>query len=403
MFLLKLINYIRGYLLITVDGYFLERFINMCIRNNIFIWDIHKMKSTQMRVKISVKAFRQIRTVAKRTKSRVRIYRRRGVPFIIRKYRKRRGILIGLCLFMAIMWYFSAFVSGVDISGNEIVETEIIEEHLSEFGIHIGRRVGSIDARRVENRMMTAIPELSWIAVNIQGSMVFVEVQERNTIPPRIPSNVPTNIVAARSGLIESMNIRSGQSVVSIDDSVSEGDLLVSGIADFDGGGATFVHSFGEVFARTWYEASGDFPLNFEEQVKTGRQRNKRSIRFMNLQINLYISRRIPYTIYERTRTVTSRGLPFLPQIEILRNNFAEIQIVSRERTLEDILIVADFELRSQIEEQLPEGVEVLEAVITYEFIAEDLVRVTMTYNARENIARQVLIGVDSDENLYHQ
>jgi len=395
MFLLKLINYIKGYLLITVDGYFLERFINMCIRNNIFIWDIHKMSSSQMRVKISVKAFRQIRPITKRTKSRVRIYRRRGVPFILHKYRKRRGLLIGLCLFLAIMWYFTAFVSGVEINGNEIVETAVIEQHLAEFGVRNGRMLRNIDSRSVENQMMTAIPELSWVAVNIQGSKVFVEVQERAVIPPRIPVDVPANIIASRSGLIESMNIRNGQSVVSIDDSVSEGDLLVSGIADFAGGGARFVHSFGEVFARTWYEATAEFPLNFEERVNTGRERNKRSIRFMNLQINLYISRRIPYTVYERTRTIDVYRIPFLPHVEILSNTFSEQKIVPTERTLEDILILADFELRSQIERELPLDVEVLEVSMTYEFVTPELVRVTMVYTCRENIARQVLIEVE--------
>jgi len=397
MFFVKLINYIKGYLLVRVDGYFLERFINMCIRGNIFIWDIHKITSSQMRVKISVKAFRQIRTIARRTKSKVRIYRRRGVPFILHKYRKRRGILIGLCLFLIIMWYFSAFVSGVEINGNEIVSNEVIEQYLAEFGIHRGRMIRNIDERSVENQIMSAIPELSWVAVNIQGSKVFVDVQERNVIPPRIPADVPTNIVASRSGFIEAMNIRSGQSIVSIDDSVSEGDLLVSGMIDFAEGGATFVHSFGEVFARTWYEATADYPLVFEERVNTGRERNKRSIRFMNLQINLYISRRIPYTIYERTRTVNVYQLPFLPPIEILRNTFTEQQIIPRERTVEDVLILADFELRSQIERELPLDVEVIEVTMTHELITPELVRVTMTYTCRENIARQVLIEVENN------
>ena len=397
MFLLKLINYIRGYLLVTVDGYFLERFINMCIRGNIFIWDIHKMSSTQMRVKISVKAFRQIRTVARRTKSRVRVYRRRGLPFIVHKYRKRRGILIGLCVFLVMMWYFTAFVSGIEIIGNQIVESEVIEQYLAEFGVRPGRMIRNIDERSVENRLMSTIPELSWVALNIQGSKIFVEIQERAIIPPRIPADVPTNIVASRSGFIEMMNIRSGQSVVSIDDSVSEGDLLVSGIADFAGGGARFVHSFGEVFARTWYEATADFPLVFEERVNTGRERNKRSIRFMNFQINLYISRRIPYTIYERTRTIDVYQIPFLPRIEILRNTFSEQRIVPRERTLEDVLIIADFELRTQIESELPLGVEVIEVSMTHEFITPELVRVTMVYTCRENIARQVLIEVADD------
>jgi len=394
MLLIKLINYLKGYLLVSVDGYFLERFINMCIRNEIFIWDIHKMGSAKMRVKMSVKAFRAIRPIAARTKSRVRIYRRRGVPFILHKYRKRRGIAIGLCLFIAMMMYFSMFISGVEIAGNEQIETEVIEKHLAEFGVRAGRRVSGVDIPMVQHQMMTEIPELSWIGINIRGSKVFVDIQERNIIPERIPEDVPCNLIAARGGVIELMNVRSGFSVVNINDAVSAGDLLVSGIIDSDAG-VRYVHAFGEVFARTWYEAALEYSFSFEERVDTGRERNKRAIRLGNLQINLYINRRIPYTVYERTRTADAHRLPVLGTLQFVRNNFREQRIVSQTRTLDEILILADAELREIIDEQLTPDVEVLGVEITYEFITSELVRVTMVYTCRENIAVQALIGVE--------
>ncbi|MCL2838404.1 MAG: sporulation protein YqfD [Oscillospiraceae bacterium] len=398
MFLVKFFNFIKGYLLISVDGYFLERFINICIKRGIFIWDIHKISNTNMRVKMSVKAFRQIRPIAFRTKSRVRIHTRRGVPFIIHKYRKRRGLLIGLCVFILMMWYFSSFVTGIEITGTEIVEVEVIREHLAEYGVEIGRRVSRIDEHFVRNRMMTAIPEISWIVINIQGSKIYVNVQERNIIPERIPEDVPCNIIATRGGIIEVMNIRNGLSMVNVGDAVNEGDLLVSGVIDSETAGARFVHSFGEVFARTWYEATAEYELNFEERVDTGRDINKRSIRFMNFQINLYIRRRIPYTVYERTRTVSARQVPFLPPLYILTNNFREQTIVQRTRTIDDILILADSELRTQLNEQLPPDAEVTEANMTHEFVSPNLVRVTMVYTVREDIARQVLFDVEATE-----
>jgi len=395
MLLVRIFNYLKGYLLVSVDGYFLERFINMCIRNDVFIWDIHKMSSAKMRVKISVRAFRRIRPIALRTKSRVRIYRRRGLPFVVHKYRKRRGILIGLCLFAAMMFYFSSFVSGVEITGNEHLETQVIEEYLAEFGVSARRMIRNIDEHVVRDQMMTAIPELAWIGINIQGSKIFVDVQERNIIPERIPETVPCNIVATRGGVVELMNIRSGFSIVNVGDAVSEGDLLVSGVFDSDVAGVRYVHSFGEVFARTWYEQTLEFPLNFEERVDTGRERNKRAIRFGNLQINLYISRRIPYNVYERTRTLNAHQLPFLPTLQIWNNNFREQTLEPRERTIDDVLTLADVELRELLDALLPPNAEVLEVTTTHEFVTSELVRVTMVYAVRENIARQVLIDVE--------
>jgi len=395
MLLIKLINYLKGYLLVSVDGYFLERFINMCIRHEIFIWDIHKMSSAKMRVKMSVKAFRMIRPIAARTKSRIRIYRRRGVPFTIHKYRKRRGIVVGLCLFIAMMVYFSAFISGLEITGNERIATEVIEEHLAEFGVRAGRPVRGIDIPIVQNRMMTAIPELSWIGINVRGSKVFIDIQERNIIPERIPEDVPCNLIATRGGVIELMNVRSGFNVVNINEAVSAGDLLVSGIIDSEAG-VRYVHSFGEVFARTWYEAAFEYSFNFDERLDTGRERNKRAIRLGNLQINLHISRRVPYTVYERTRTVSAHRIPVLGTLQFVRNNFREQRIVPQTRTLDEILALADTELREKIEEQLPPDIEVLDVQTTYEFVTSELIRVTMIYTCRENIAMQALIGLEA-------
>lgn len=44
---LRLWNYIKGYVIIFVEGYFLEKFVNICTRRQIFLWDIKKKKIVQ--------------------------------------------------------------------------------------------------------------------------------------------------------------------------------------------------------------------------------------------------------------------------------------------------------------------------------------------------------------------
>ena len=52
MFIKILLNYILGYVRITVEGYYIERFINICRNNKIIIWNLKRNKSVQLNLNI---------------------------------------------------------------------------------------------------------------------------------------------------------------------------------------------------------------------------------------------------------------------------------------------------------------------------------------------------------------
>ena len=67
MLLFRLWNYIRGYVIIVVEGYFLEKFVNICTRRQILLFDISRQKNSKMTLKVSIKGFRMLRPIAKKT------------------------------------------------------------------------------------------------------------------------------------------------------------------------------------------------------------------------------------------------------------------------------------------------------------------------------------------------
>ena len=52
MFIKILFNYIIGYLRICVEGYYIERFINICTNNKILIWNLKRDKNIRLYLKI---------------------------------------------------------------------------------------------------------------------------------------------------------------------------------------------------------------------------------------------------------------------------------------------------------------------------------------------------------------
>ena len=60
MLLMRLWNYLRGYVIIVVEGYFLEKFINMCTHRQIYLWDVKASGNCVMTLKASIKGFKRM-------------------------------------------------------------------------------------------------------------------------------------------------------------------------------------------------------------------------------------------------------------------------------------------------------------------------------------------------------
>ena len=68
MFFRILIKYILGYINIKIEGYFVEKFINKCINENIFFWNVKREKSTIVYINTGIKDFKRLCRIARECK-----------------------------------------------------------------------------------------------------------------------------------------------------------------------------------------------------------------------------------------------------------------------------------------------------------------------------------------------
>ena len=85
-----LLKNLIGYVNIKIEGYFVEKFINKCINNKIFFWNIKREKSTIIYTNVGINEFKKIRKIAKETKCKIEILNKKGLPFILHRYKKRK-------------------------------------------------------------------------------------------------------------------------------------------------------------------------------------------------------------------------------------------------------------------------------------------------------------------------
>lgn len=390
----SILVFLKGSITIEAEGLFLERFLNICMRRGIFLSDVKRESDQKLSAKISIGGFREIRPIAKKTRTRVRIKAREGMPFLINRYKKRRVAIGGVALFLGILWYLSSHIMGIDIIGNQRLSNAEIENELKSFGLYRGAAVSKIDRRLLQNQMMTRLDDLAWIGINIKGSRAYIEVKERLDTKRSVDEDVPCNIIASRDGIIKALEIKSGQTVVKLNDMVEKGNLLVSGAMDSQVEGIRYAHSAGSVFAETIYKKSRVYPLVYEEKLYTENTVVRRSIGAFGQNIKLYLKGGVPFEYCEKESRSTRHHLWGFEKIfiDINEDTYREYTPQKKTRTVAQAVELGGKELTEEIQKEFSERVEILSKNVTYKQADKNSVEVTAEILCREDIAQQSAI-----------
>lgn len=394
MLFVRIINYLRGYVVVCADSFFLERFLNICLRRSLLLWDIKKTGERRMTAKMSIRAFREIRPVARRTRTRLHILQRCGLPFLLHRYRKRKLALFGLALFVALLWYTSSHVMSITIYGNNRIATETIRTTLADYGVSPGAPLSALDQKYLQNQLTAALDDIAWVGINRSGSRIYVEVVERLEQDPKVDQETPCNLVAEKDGVIAKIEARQGQTMVKVGDGVRAGDVLVSGIMDNSATGFRYVHAFGDVYATTIYQQSGEYPLAYQEKLYTGNETARYGISILGQDIPFFFNKRQPYATCEQAEEVTEYNPPvdILPPVYLKRTVYKEQQLVDRTRTEDEAVRLGTEELSRQIEDALPDDAEIRDRKVSHILTEFNTVLVTVEITCRENIASENII-----------
>ena len=401
MFALDIVNFIKGYVSIRIDGFFCERFINLCVKKGILLWDIKRSGESRIYAKISISDFKRVNEAAKKTRSKVTIAKKSGLPFLMFRYRKRRLALIGIVIFFVMLTFFKSHVMGIDIRGNERIETDAVEAALKDFGVYLGADLRDIDRRLVQNKMMNRMEDIAWIGVNIRGSRVYIEIKERLDTEENPETDIPCDLIAKRDGIIEELDVREGQSMVKRNEFVEEGDLLVSGAMDSNSMGIRYVHSYGEIYASTNYEKTGEYALTITEKKLTGRQKKKYSIHFGEKSFDLFLKNEPDYKYFEKKEDVKKTGFWGM---EFKTCTYSEYEPKKIKRGEKEAFEDAKKDLIEKMKQEIftnsenSDDIQIKNISSKYEKKDAETIEITVNFELRENIALQR--PIDKIENL---
>lgn len=382
-----ILNHILGYVKIKVESVFIERFINICISKRIFIWDIQREKSSIMYANIGIKDFKRLKNVAKRTKSKVSIEGKSGIPFLLHRYRKRKNFFILCSIILISLVVMSRFVWNIEIEGLQTISEEEFMQELNDYGLKIGTRKSLIDSNSIINKMRLTRDDISWMGIDIKGTNIIIKIKEKEKAPIVINKSDYCNIVSNKTGLITKINVQDGTKAVEIGDMVKEGDVLVLGLLEGKFSGETrYVHAIADVEAKVWYSKKEKFYYNQDIRKETGQIENKYSIKFNNFKINFTktLSKFQNYDTICKSKKILLFPNFYLP-IEIVKKTNIEYKKISKTFTEEELIEIATEKLEIEIEAEIENKDNIINKQINVDK-QEEYVEVEIIYEVIEKI-----------------
>ncbi|MCX7923517.1 MAG: sporulation protein YqfD [Clostridia bacterium] len=397
MLFLRLWNYMRGYVIILVEGYFLEKFINICTHRQIFLWDVKRQKNCKMMLKISIKGFKMLRPIARKTRCRVSLVGKRGFPFVMYRYKNRKTFVVGAVAFIFMIFILSSYIWAVDISGNKKISSQLIVDKLAAYGVRPGTIKYGIDTNKLVNNMMLEINELAWIGITVKGTKIKVEVAERTNPPELVKKDIPCDIIATKDGVIKSIITKEGQEAVKVGDTITRGQILISGSvvnAKKPEVPPRLVHAIGLVKARTWYEGSCAVDQRPIEKQRTGKIQNKYSLVLFSKNINL-LPGRVKFENYDRSeiRKRLSVGEDLVFPFEFVIDKYYESNLVEKEISYEEARQHAADNAYKEALKNVPEGAEIVKSSVEYVEKDDEGTYANVVIECLENIGIQQQIG----------
>ena len=361
MFIKILLKYILGYVRITVEGYYIERFINICTTSKILIWNLKIENDVSLHLNIGIKDFYEAIKIAKKLKCKIKITKKRGIPFIINRYRKRKIFVILLITISILIYISTGYVWNVEIQVEDNYEISNIKEDLKEAGLIIGMKKGDIQTEEITNRIRLKRSDISWIGIELKGTNAIVKIVKAKEAPEIINEDEYTNIVATKDGIITNIVAQNGTLQVKNGDSVQKGQILIKGEMEGKYTGVRYVHSLGEVEAIVKYEKTEKFYYKKEENVRTGKKEEKYKIKLNNFQINFYktLSNFKIYDTIEENKNIKIFSNIYLP-ISVVKITNYEVEKISNTYSLEDAVKIGTEKLEKEIEAEIDKSNTIL-------------------------------------------
>ncbi|QHI71083.1 sporulation protein YqfD [Aminipila terrae] len=353
------------YLLIKVEGFKQQDFISQCMKKGIPLRNLKIKNNIEMTLKIKSDDFDAFKKIGK-NKYRISIISEGGYIPLLSAIWNNKARICGIFVFIFIIYFQTLFISEIRVYGYEMFTERQIRECLKEGGLYEGCKK-SIDIEKLKLYLYDKIDNVSFVGVNMKGSLAEVKIVEGTINPKKVDKSAPCNVVADKEGYIYRVTPIEGIRAADTGDYVNKGDIIIAGTVPVNSTAygqpessvtERYVHAEGKVLARIPYrfvynqnrydiikKPTGKFFYSFDLKI------GDKSISTDDI-FN-------PFEVSTVERVKSFKGVrPFPFSFSVSKVN--EIELQSHKRSKNEIKKEVNKLVRQKIKEKLPKNTQIL-------------------------------------------
>lgn len=226
--ILKILRYFFGYVKVEIKGFAPERFMNLIVKEDIVVWDVESTETGYIFF-TGRKNLLKMKPLLQRTNVKLTIIDKKGLPYLIKKCKRRFFFIIGLLFCMISIYILSLFIWEIKVTGESKLVSKTMLKEIEEQYVSLGTLKKDVDCSGLERDLREKYEEISWISCDINGTTLTIHIEEGMYHDVTDNSIEKCDLVAGKDAVITKMITREGTPVAKVSDEVKKGDILISG------------------------------------------------------------------------------------------------------------------------------------------------------------------------------
>ena len=224
----------------------------------IILADLNYTTALSVRFRVRRQDAARVQSISEKRGDTLKMIRRLGLYWRVRNLGRHWVLVSGLIFLLILTVWLPTRVFFFRVEGNEKLHSKQILEEAARCGIYFGAERSVVRSERLKNSLLEAIPQLQWAAVNTEGCVAVITVEERQ-LPEDGKTLEAGSLVAIRDGIVLEVTAVRGTAMVKPGQAVRAGDVLISGYTDC---GGVILHqgADGEVYGRTLHQITAKTP-----------------------------------------------------------------------------------------------------------------------------------------------
>ena len=271
---------------VAIEGKNPDYFINELIKNNIYIYDLEK-EYKKLIIVISLDDYNKL----KKIKTSYKFYIIDSYGVVKFKYLVKKYLFFLICMFLGICLniFLSKLIFDVEVVHSDRYIREIVYNNLRENGIYKYRfKVNYLEKEKIIKEILKKESnDIEWLEIEEIGTKYIVKVEQRKKNKEEEVC-VPRNIVAGKDAFILEIQADVGEVIKKKYDYVKKGDIVISGIIHNKEEEVSRKCATGKIYGEVWYKVNLEIPMEYKEEIVTGKEKNTFEINFLNKNISLF-------------------------------------------------------------------------------------------------------------------